>query len=175
MPTDLTIENLKIKIQKAQEAWAKGVVAIGEVFDDKEKYTKKADVMLDELYDFDYQGFMLFKPTIAVKVPVRVSKAQTLSYFIGGPWDTKEGGPGIDRNPGFALEPYEKVVFSQDFFFMTLASGELLVMGQCTFKSKSDELNAWTETTADYTFGYRLADDGQLRIFLHHSSVPFSS
>merc|ERR1719230_1270387 len=31
------------------------------------------------------------------------------------------------------------------------------------------------KTTVEYTFGYRRNEDGKLRIFLHHSSVPYSS
>merc|ERR1712187_953230 len=30
------------------------------------------------------------------------------------------------------------------------------------------------ETKVEYTFGYKKCEDGHLRIFLHHSSVPFS-
>jgi hypothetical protein len=28
-------------------------------------------------------------------------------------------------------------------------------------------------STVEYTFGYTRCDDGKVRIFLHHSSVPF--
>merc|ERR1719498_666834 len=31
------------------------------------------------------------------------------------------------------------------------------------------------ETKVEYTFGYKKNDDGKVRIFLHHSSVPYNS
>ena len=31
------------------------------------------------------------------------------------------------------------------------------------------------EVRVEYTFGYRKNDDGKVRIFLHHSSVPYSA
>merc|ERR1711981_385108 len=31
------------------------------------------------------------------------------------------------------------------------------------------------KSTVEYTFGYQRCDDGKVRIFLHHSSVPFKA
>lgn len=160
-PTDKLIR----KIKTAQAKWAKGVVDIGKVWKDEAEYTRLANQMLNDLYDFDSQGdFILFKPTLASDHPVRVNRKQTASYFIGG--SIKE-----DSN-GFARTPWEEVSFDPDFFFTELVSGDLLVMGRCTFTSpeRPNTLPPRDIAVADYTFGYRQANDG-LRIFLHHSSL----
>ena len=44
-------------------------------------------------------------------------------------------------------------------------------MGDYTFTdaTSGDEVNVY------YTFGYKRNDDGKVRIYLHHSSVPYSA
>merc|ERR1711860_97392 len=44
-------------------------------------------------------------------------------------------------------------------------------MGNYYFTSADDG----SKTQVEYTFGYKKNDDGKLRIFLHHSSVPYST
>lgn len=157
MATELS-RNIKLRIREAQNAWAKGVVKIGKAKD----YKKVANQVLDDLYDFDEEGnFILFKPTLASKVPVRINRKETASYFIGGSIDE-------DKN-GFARTPWEKVLFEKGFFFTVLDSGDVLVMGRCTFYPYPDSCHEIT--TADYTFGYR---KDSMRIFLHHSSKMMS-
>ncbi|GAB5526460.1 MAG: phosphoribosyl-AMP cyclohydrolase [Roseivirga sp.] len=151
-------KDIEKKIRKAQTAWANGVVRIGRAKDDREEYTRLANQVLDDLYDFDEEGnFILFKPTLASEVPVRINREQTASYFIGGSI--------VEDTNGFALTPWKDVSFAEEFFFAVLDSGDVLVMGRCTFYPYPD--STCQITTADYTFGYR---KGSMRIFLHHSS-----
>ena len=44
-------------------------------------------------------------------------------------------------------------------------------MGEYTFTdaASGDKVNIY------YTFGYKRNDDGKLRIYLHHSSLPYSA
>jgi len=44
-------------------------------------------------------------------------------------------------------------------------------MGEYTFTDaeSGDKVNIY------YTFGYKRNDDGKLRIYLHHSSLPYSA
>ncbi len=150
--------DIEKKIREAQTAWAKGVVRIGRAKGYQEEYSRLANQVLDDLYDFDDDGnFILFKPTLASQVPVRINRGQTASYFIGG--SIAEDGKG------FALTPWKDVSFAEEFFFTVLDSGDVLVMGRCTFYPYPDSTSQIT--TADYTFGYR---KGSMRIFLHHSS-----
>merc|ERR1712113_113398 len=46
-----------------------------------------------------------------------------------------------------------------------------IAMGNYYFTSAEDG----SESKVEYTFGYKKNDDGKLRIFLHHSSVPYST
>ena len=144
-------------IQDAQRAWAEGVVSIGKT-NDTEQYIEEANRVLDELYDFDKNDFILFKPTLASQHPVRTDRQGTASYFIGGIF-TEDGA-------GFARTPWARVTFEDDFNFTELDSGDILVMGRCTFYPYDGDTDHEI-TTADYTFGYR---GGSMRIFLHHSS-----
>ena len=45
-----------------------------------------------------------------------------------------------------------------------------IAMGNYYFTSAADG----SKTKVEYTFGYKKTQDGKVRIFLHHSSVPFS-
>ena len=151
-------EGLVKKIRKAQERWAKVVAKIGKT-NDTEQYGKVANRVLDKLYDFEEEnGFILFKPTLASQHPVRTDRQGTASYFIGGIF-TEDGA-------GFARTPWARVTFEDDFYFTELDSGDILVMGRCTFYPYEGDTDHEI-TTADYTFGYR---GGSMRIFLHHSS-----
>eukprot|EP00438_Fugacium_kawagutii_P025856 Skav231411 [mRNA] locus=scaffold4039:104829:105053:- [translate_table: standard] len=44
-------------------------------------------------------------------------------------------------------------------------------MGNYYFTSAADG----SKTKVEYTFGYKKCQDGKVRIFLHHSSVPFNA
>jgi len=44
-------------------------------------------------------------------------------------------------------------------------------MGAYTFT----DATSGDEVKVEYTFGYKRCDDGKVRIFLHHSSVPFKA
>ncbi len=152
---------MKKKIEKAQKAWAEGLINIGKAVVSKpHKVEQCATDMLDDLYDFRIGGKteILFKPTLASEHPFRINRAETLSYFIGGLYK---------EDKGFALKPWRHIKFDE-FHFIQLTD-HVLVMGAYTFIDYQG-----SETLVDYTFGYRAdknADD--LKIFLHHSSLRF--
>jgi len=152
--SDKTIEQ---KIKDAQQAWADGVVDIGR--NRGSDVERAADKLLDDCYDFKRDKSILFKPTLASKVPVRINRVETLSYFIAGE---------VEEDCGFALTPWIRVKFHAGFHCTALEGGNLLVMGRCTFIPPSGR--GLKPAVADYTFGYRQAANG-LRIFLHHSSL----
>lgn len=157
-PHPKKFKKLVKKITEAQDRWAEGVAAIGKT-NDTEQYAEVANDVLDRLYDFEGDdGFILFKPTLASQHPVRTDRQGTASYFIGGIY-TEDGA-------GFARTPWAAVTFEDDFYFTELESGDILVMGRCTFHPYEGDLDHEI-TTADYTFGYR---GESMRIFLHHSS-----
>ena len=139
----------KNDILELQQKWANAVMAIGK---DKEQATS----LLNELYDFESEGELLFKPTLASHTPVRIDFEGTLSYFIGG-------NSKFSEDKGFALKGWEKIDFDNHGY--VLGSDLSLVMGVYKFTDGSGNV-----VQADYTFGYRKDSEGKAKIKVHHSS-----
>lgn len=145
-------------VQAAQQAWGDGIVTIGKTYQDKGDYSAAATQLLDQLYAFD-EGEVLFKPTKAAEDQFRGSKDEALSYFVKG----KEA-----EDHGFALQPWSKVRFENDAVAINQDTAE--AMGNYYFT----DVATGKETKVEYTFGYkRDKTDGHLKIFLHHSSLPY--
>ena len=143
-------------ILKAQEEWGKGIVAIGKAKVNGKDYRKVAKKHIDKLYDYD-SGKVLFKPTKASEDQFRETFGQAHSYFVKG--EVKEDG-------GFAINPWINVRFDNHQMFID--DDVAMAMGNYYFTTVNDE-----EVKVEYTFGYRL-DGDQLKIVLHHSSLPYS-
>merc|ERR1719499_2323722 len=91
-----------------------------------------------------------------------------MSYFVGG--KVVEGGLGEDG--GFAInggKGWAECVY--DNHQVELKGDIALAMGNYYFTCATTGSKAKVE----YTFGYQRCDDGKVRIFLHHSSVPYSA
>ena len=155
------IENeLITRIEVVQKDWGNRIIKIGEAVIKnlkRDEVEDRAKDMLDKLYDFQ-ENHILFKPTKAAEVPFRYTYKETLSYFIGG---------SIEEDKGFALTPWKKVEFKPlNETNIIIQDCDIMVMGEYIFTDYQGEA-----VTVEYTFGYR-GDDS--RIFLHHSSLPFS-
>jgi len=148
----------KKDVHDAQEAWGNGIVAIGEVYQEKGDYNKKASEHIKELYAYE-QGEVLFKPTLASDDQFRESFDEALSYFVGG--KIKEDG-------GFAIKPWSKVRFGDQQ--IVTDSDSAVAMGNYYFTPVGES----DETKVEYTFGYIKDEDGNVRINVHHSSLPYS-
>jgi len=104
-------------------------------------------------------GPVLFKPTVAQEVPFRFTEASAASYFIGG---------GIEEDTGFALNPWTAVRFCEDGLY--IINGETaLWMGSVYLTNGDGE-----EIRVEKSLGLYRDGNGDVRIQLHHSSVPFS-
>ncbi|KAH8050459.1 hypothetical protein JL722_11430 [Aureococcus anophagefferens] len=128
-----------------QEAWAGAIAAASAIYADGGDYIGSAAGAANELYGYGFTK-VLFKPTKAAEYPFRATGKDAMSYFVGG--SVIEGG--YDEDAGFAINGgngWEKVVFH----------------------------NHGAEVRVEYTFGYKRCSDGKVRIYLHHSSVPYSS
>ncbi len=150
----------KQEVVAAQEIWGQGIVKIGSLKDDMTLCEKATEAHLDTLYAFDL-GTVLFKPTKAADVQFRLTKESAKSYFIGG--DDK-----YQEDHGFAIHPWTAVRFENAD--LIIEEKRALAMGNYYFTDTEGG-----ETKVEYTFGYVKDDNGNLKIDLHHSSIPFSN
>ena len=143
-----------------QKEWADSIISIGKIFLNKGNYRQEAEKTLKKLYAFDISN-VLFKPTFASQNQFRNSFEDALSYFIGG---------NIEEDNGFAIKPWFKIRFSENK--IVISHDSAIAMGNYYFTSVEDKKN---ETKVEYTFGYIKDKKGNLRINLHHSSIPHSN
>lgn len=150
---------IKKEVETAQASWATGVVKIGALKVEREKCESYTQGFVNEHYDFNNKE-VLFKPTKAAIRQFRPTNEGALSYFIGGNTEYPE-------DKGFALQPWTKVRFENTN--LILEEDRALAMGNYFFTSLDGN-----ETKVEYTFGYIKGQDGNLKIDLHHSSLPFN-
>ena len=75
--------------------------------------------------------------------------------------------PDYSEDGGFAINPWTKVEFQNDS--INIYESMALAMGNYFFT----DLNG-NKTKVEYTFAYIKDDLGDLKIILHHSSLPYS-
>jgi hypothetical protein len=145
------------EVEAAQKAWCGALVAISTEHDTKGHAAAKklAETVLDSAYGYG-MGPVLFKPTLTVAPQTfRTTRDGALAYFVGGdktyPTDT-----------GFALKNWRKCE--------PITGNSAISMGNV---SMWDAKGAMTKV--DKTWGYVRGADGNLRIVLHHSSLPYSA
>lgn len=146
------------EVLDAQKAWADGIVDISKVYIDKGDFKARAEKHIKDLYAYE-NGKVLFKPTLASDDQFRETYDQALSYFVGGE---------IKEDKGFAIKPWTKVRFGEQEIITD--SDSAIAMGNYFFTPQGET----TETKVEYTFGYMKDEEGDLRINVHHSSLPFS-
>ncbi|CAE7829979.1 JNK, partial [Symbiodinium necroappetens] len=155
------------EVQKAQEAWASAIKQISKTYLGGGDYVTAATQAAGELYGYGHSE-VLFKPTKASEAQFRPSANDALSYFVGH--QAVEGGHLEDS--GFAInggKGWSEVVFENH---QTKLNGPIAIaMGNYHFTCAA----TGDKTKVEYTFGYKKNVDGKLRIFLHHSSVPYVS
>lgn len=142
---------------KAQEAWGRGIVTIGQVFQDGGDYTKAAADHIKTHYDYA-TGPVLFKPTLAAEVPFRADFESALSYFVGG--DSR-----WSEDTGFAIKPWTNVRFDNH---QIVTFGErAIAMGHYYFTTLTGD-----EVKVEYTLGF-VKRGNEVKIFLQDSSLPY--
>jgi len=150
----------KDEILKFQQEWGRKVVEIGQRFLKEENYIVIAHELVESFYAY-HEGIVLFKPTRASKKQFRTSYEGAVSYFIGGNKDFPE-------DQGFALQPWIKVRFENSGFI--LDDSNAVSMGNYYFTNVKG-----LDTKVEYTIGYIRTKSGQIKINLHHSSLPFKN
>merc|ERR1711972_638286 len=155
------------EVRNVQEKWASAIKDISKTYLDGGDYVAAAADAAGELYGYGRSN-VLFKPTKATEAQFRPTAEDAMSYFVGH--KAVEGGYAEDA--GFAInggKGWSKVVF--DNHQIELKGNVAIAMGNYYFTCAKDG----SETKVEYTFGYRKYADGKVRIFLHHSSVPYSA
>jgi len=155
------------EVNQLQTNWANAIKNITAIYMEKGDYIDAAAGAAKDLYGYQY-GNVLFKPTKAAEYPFRPTGTEAMSYFVGG--SVIEGGYKEDK--GFAINGgrgWSEVVF--DNHLVDLNGPTAIAMGTYYFTDATSKAKAKVE----YTFGYRRNPDGKARIFLHHSSVPYSA
>merc|ERR1712003_282148 len=104
-----------------------------------------------KLYGYGHSD-VLFKPTKATKNPFRATAESAMSYFVGA--EAMKDNKYKGEDAGFAINGAPAQAMG-DYVFTDATSGD--------------------KVRVEYTFGYKRNDDGKVRIYLHHSSVPYSA
>jgi len=155
------------EVLDCQSKWASAIKTISKTHKEGGDFIGKAGEAAAELYGYGHCN-VLFKPTRAAEFPFRPTGNEAMSYFVGG--KAVEGGYAEDA--GFAInggKGWSEVVFNNHQ--IDLNGDVAIAMGYYVFTCTTSGENV----KAEYTFGYKRNDDGKARIFLHHSSVPYSS
>ncbi|MCU0431402.1 MAG: hypothetical protein MUF42_15670 [Cytophagaceae bacterium] len=153
------------EVNAAQQAWCDALVKIGKTHSEGGDYKKVAEDLITNLYHYDY-GKVFFKPTLAYgDTTFRTDKKGALSYFISG-------DPDFPEDKGFALRPWVKVWYDNlgdDDFGIQIHGNIAITMGNVWVEDKDG-----TVIMVDKTFVFQKDEDGQLRIIVHKSSLPYA-
>jgi hypothetical protein len=150
------------EVLAAQKAWGDALVAISTTFETKGLDAAKAlaGKVIDAAYGYQF-GAVLFKPTLTSGAQTfRTTRAGALAYFVGG-------DPAFPSDNGFALNGWRKVEIKNAGIF--ISGNTATTMGNVLISDKDGKV-----TTVDKTWQFFKDDSGNLRIILHHSSLPFT-
>lgn len=151
------------EVTAAQQAWGQALIQISTDYHKAglAQATKTAKAVLDQAYAYQ-DGPVLFKPTLASGVQTfRTSYEGALSYFVGG-------NANFSQDQGFALKGWQQYSFKNAAVHL---NGDMaLTMGHVMLTDKYGKV-----TTVDKTWGFKKGQDGQIRIVLHHSSLPYAA
>lgn len=148
------------EVTAAQEAWGEGIVAIGAVFTEEGDFSARAEEHIATHYAYGDDATILFKPTLAAEDQFRENAEEALSYFVGTE-GTEDGG--------FAIKPYTKVEWDNNGTVISESGDMAVAMGNYLFTDTDGGV-----TKVEYSFAYEKNDEGDLKIVLHHSSLPYN-
>ncbi|RJK99492.1 phosphoribosyl-AMP cyclohydrolase [Paracoccus aestuarii] len=159
--TKLDTTLTQAEVEAAQQAWGEGLVRIAHDYDigGIDRARDSAAAVLDGAYGHD-MGPVLFKPTLAGgEQTFRTTPEGALAYFIGHDDD-------FPQDQGFALKGWTGVEVENAAIF--IAGDTALTMGHVHITGPDGAV-----TTVDKTWGFQRDAAGDLRIVLHHSSLPY--
>jgi hypothetical protein len=147
------------EVENIQKDWGANLVKLGSLKGSFEACENEATQMIKRLYGYD-NGIVLFKPTKAKESQFRLSFEGAKSYFIGG-------NNNFMEDSGFALQPWTNVRFENASVILNEKTAS--AMGNYFFTEPNGNI-----VKVEYSFGYFLDSNGNLKINLHHSSLPYS-
>jgi hypothetical protein len=146
----------------AQKAWCQALVDISSTYAKEGQPAAKAlaEKVIDSAYGYQ-MGAVLFKPTLTVAPQTfRTTRDGALAYFVGG-------DAAYPKDTGFALKGWTKCEAQNAGIF--IAGDSATSMGNVMVTNKDGKV-----TTVDKTWAYVKDDAGNLRIVVHHSSLPYT-
>jgi len=161
--TNITVNTnmTEADVKAAQDGWGKALIQISDDYAaggiSKAKAT--ANAVLDAAYGYN-MGVVLFKPTLAYgDRTFRTQKEGALSYFVGH-------DKAYPEDSGFALKGWKKYEYKNAGIFI---NGDVaLTQGHVILTDKDGKI-----TIVDKSWGFKKDNKGQVRIVLHHSSLPY--
>jgi len=164
-PAPITVK----EVEAAQKLWADSIASISKVYAEKGDYVAAAGEAAGKLYGYG-KSDVLFKPTKATKNPFRPTAEDAMSYFVGAEAMSNDKFKGEDA--GFAINGgrgWKDVTFRNHQIDLNGPTAQ--AMGDYVFT----DATSGDKVRVEYTFGYKRNDDGNVRIYLHHSSVPYAA
>ena len=152
------------QVNAAQQAWCDGLVRVAQIHAQGGDAKAAAGKMIDDLYDYA-DGQVFFKPTLAFGPRTfRPTREGALAYFVGG-------NPSFPEDTGFALKGWTKARYDNNAAENGIQiHGDLAItMGNVYITGPDGE-----EVMVDKTFVFRRCKDGNLRLCVHKSALPFS-
>jgi hypothetical protein len=149
------------EVKNAIEGWGVALIGISDAYEIGGSTAAHAEArkVVDAAYGYN-MGAVLFKPTLASgDQTFRTTRAGAIAYFVGG-------DPAFPDDDGFALKGWKKFEYEKAAIYI---NGDLaLTMGNVMLTDSKGKV-----TTVDKTWGFKKDQKGNLRIVLHHSSLPF--
>merc|ERR1719163_882550 len=164
-PADVTLE----EVEAAQKLWAESIASISKVYADGGDYVAAAGEAAGKLYGYG-KSDVLFKPTKATANPFRPTAEDAMSYFVGA--EAMKNNKFKGEDAGFAInggKGWKSVDFRNHQIDLNGPTAQ--AMGDYVFV----DATTGDKVRVEYTFGYKRNDDGKVRIYLHHSSVPYAA
>jgi hypothetical protein len=152
------------QVNAAQQAWCDGLVRVSQTHARGGDARAEAAKMIDDLYDYA-DGKVFFKPTLAFGPRTfRPTREGALAYFVGG-------NAAFPEDTGFALKGWTKARYDNNAAENGIQiHGDIAITMGNVFITGPDG----KEVMVDKTFVFRRCKDGNLRLCVHKSALPFS-
>jgi len=152
------------QVNAAQQAWCDGLVNVSQTHAKGGDAKAVAGKMIDDLYDYA-DGKVFFKPTLAFGPRTfRPTREGALAYFVGG-------NPAFPEDTGFALKGWTKARYDNN-----AAENGIQIHGDIAITMGNVYITGadGKEVMVDKTFVFRRCKDGNLRLCVHKSALPFN-